>query len=290
MTTEYQIEYYTHNVYETQVTDAYFEFLVAPCKDATQEITKLHFTNTLGEELYFHSNPFGLQVACLRTIKPFTDFAFCMKATVEKVHHNPYNISQLSLKEEQSSLLSRDFYIDHHLYLEYSKYTTISDVYSDLILYRKTDQSIFDFLQQLNQYIYDMLEFDTDPTDVHTTPDEVIFLKKGVCQDYSHLFLAMARKNRIPCRYVSGYLNQGNTNFVGAAVMHAWAEAFIPGHGWHGFDPTNNLLADLNHIKAAHGADYSDCSPLKGVLKTIGSHTMDYQVKVIPHVMENAQQ
>jgi transglutaminase-like putative cysteine protease len=276
-------------VYEKQVTDAYFEFIVAPYKDVTQEVTRLSFTNTLGEEIYFHSNPFGFQVACVRTVKPFTDFAFCMKATVEKVQHNPYIFSQLSLEEEQSMLLSRDFYIDHHWFLEYSKYTTISDVYTDHILYRRQEQPVFEFLRQLNEYIYDMLEFDTDPTDVHTTADEVIFLKKGVCQDYTHLFLMMARKNQIPCRYVSGYLNPGKTNFLGTAVMHAWAEAFIPGHGWLGFDPTNNLLADVNHIKAAHGADYSDCSPIKGVLKTVGSHTTDYQVKVIPHVLESAQ-
>jgi transglutaminase-like putative cysteine protease len=285
MTTEYQIEYYTHNVYESQVTDAYFEFMVAPCKDASQEVTKLRFTNTLGEELYFHSNPFGFQVACLRTAKPFTDFAFCMKATVEKAHHDPFAVSELPMEEEQAILSARDFYIDYHLYLEYSRYTTISDVYADLILNRRRDQQVFGYLQELNQYIYALLEFDPDPTDVHTTADEVIFLKKGVCQDYTHLFLAMARRNRIPCRYV----NQGKPSLVGTEVMHAWAEAFIPGHGWHGFDPTNNRLADANHIKAAHGVDYSDCSPLRGVLKTIGSHTTDYQVKVESHVLESAQ-
>lgn len=109
MTTEYQIEYYTHNVYEKQVTDAYFEFIVAPCKDVTQEVTKVNFTNSLGEELYIHSNPFGFQVACLHSIKPFTDLVFCTRATVEKVHYNPYEFSQLSVEDEQSILLRRVF-------------------------------------------------------------------------------------------------------------------------------------------------------------------------------------
>ena len=130
-----------------------------------------------------------------------------------------------------------------------------------------------------------MLSFDPDPTDVHTTVNEVIALKKGVCQDYAHLFIAMARKNHIPCRYVSGYLNQGST-LMGSAVMHAWVEAFIPGHGWHGFDPTNNLLADVNHIKVAHGVDYSDCGPIKGILKTTGGNTTKYYTKVIPQALQ----
>lgn len=285
MTTEYQIEYYTHNKYEMQVNDAYFEFMVAPCKDATQEVINLSFHNSLGEEVYFHGNPFGFQVGCIRTVKPFTDFIFSMKATVEKLHYNPYTINQVSIEEELSIVSTLDFYIDHHLYLEFSKYTTISDASSTYVLLRKPDQTVFDYLTQLNQHIYTLLEFDPVPTHVHTTADEVIALKKGVCQDYCHVFIAMARKNRIPCRYISGYLNQGDSKFVGSAVMHAWVEAFIPGHGWHGFDPTNNLLADMNHIKVAHGTDYSDCSPIKGVLKTTGSHSTEYQVKVIPNVL-----
>jgi transglutaminase-like putative cysteine protease len=108
---------------------------------------------------------------------------------------------------------------------------------------------------------------------------EAIDLGKGVCQDFTHLFVAIARKNRIPCRYVSGYLNQGG-GVVGAAAMHAWVEAFVPGNGWHGFDPTNNLLIDKNYIKTAHGVDYSDCSPIKGVLQTSGENHTKYQVKV----------
>jgi transglutaminase-like putative cysteine protease len=133
-----------------------------------------------------------------------------------------------------------------------------------------------------------MLKFDPEPTNVHTTATEVLELGKGVCQDYTHIFLAIARRNRIPCRYVSGYLNQGG-KLMGSAVMHAWAETYIPGYGWCGFDPTNNLMADSNYIKAAHGSDYSDCSPIKGVLKTSGYHRTDYQVKVIstiPNIME----
>ncbi|WP_192821318.1 transglutaminase family protein [Rufibacter sp. LB8] len=129
--------------------------------------------------------------------------------------------------------------------------------------------------------MYDLLEFDPEPTDVHTPVSEVLELKRGVCQDFTHLFLALARLSKIPCRYVSGYLNQG-LNLTGTAVMHAWAEAYLPGFGWQGFDPTNNLLADSNYNKAANGTDYGDCSPLKGVLKTNGGQETKYHVKVHP--------
>jgi transglutaminase-like putative cysteine protease len=284
MNTIYQIEYHTQNTYEKVVKEALFEFIVTPCRNTTQETTQLTFYNSLGEEIYHYNNTFGFQLARIRSVKPFKEFEFRMKATVQKIHQNPYAFDSIPIEEEIALLSSSDFYIDHHIYLESTIYTTISDAYMAHILYRQ-QESIFDYLSQLNQYVYDMLAFDPDPTDVHTTVNEVIGLKKGVCQDYAHLFIAIARKNRIPCRYVSGYLNQGGT-LMGSAVMHAWVEAFIPGHGWHGFDPTNNLLADMNHIKVAHGVDYSDCSPIKGVLKTTGGNTTTYHTKVIPQELQ----
>jgi transglutaminase-like putative cysteine protease len=177
-------------------------------------------------------------------------------------------------------LLSRDFFIDYHVYLGGGTYTTIDANLNDRVMKRPAEQPIYEFLQELNQHVYHLLEFDPEPTHVHTTVSEVMGLGRGVCQDYTHLFIAVARQNRIPCRYVSGYLNQGGS-LVGSAQMHAWAEAYVPGYGWQGFDPTNNLLADINHIKTAHGTDYSDCSPLKGMLKTSGGHKTTYGVKVI---------
>jgi hypothetical protein len=290
MATEYHILYQTHNHYEAPVTEALFEFLVAPCQDNTQKVTSISFQNSLGQEVYYHGNPFGFYNSCIRSVKPFTEFDFTMKATVEKTLPRLI-INPIPFEEEQALLNSRDFYIDHHLYLGFTKYTSILESYHQRLLNRQLKQPVFDYLNQLNQFVHEILEFDPEPTNVHTTASEVFNLGKGVCQDYTHLFLAVARLNRIPCRYVSGYLNQGGS-LVGSAVMHAWVEGYIPGNGWFGFDPTNNLLAGADHIKAAHGVDYSDCSPIRGILKTNGQNRTTYQVQVVPHEiqeMESAQ-
>ncbi len=280
MSNTYQVKYQTHNKYEASVTEALFELLVAPCQNETQVVRDLVYRNSLGEQIFRHRNSFGFDLASIRSVKPFTDFEFAMTATVEKKVPNLAPLAPLSVEDEQAMLTSMDFYIDHHLYLGDSRFTLIGDDNIDKVLNRQKEQPVYDYLLQLNQRIYAMLEYDPEPTHVHTTVDEVLELGRGVCQDYAHLFLAMARRNRIPCRYVSGYLNQGG-ELMGSAVMHAWAEAYVPGSGWHGFDPTNNLLADQNHIKAAHGCDYNDCSPIKGVLKTSGEHKTSYGVKVV---------
>jgi len=286
----YDIEYHTHNSYETPVNEATFAFLVAPTQDALQTVSNLSYTNSLGEEGYLFRNAFGFPIKCIRSTKRFTQFDFSMTAQVEKKPNLFISNGQLSVEQEQEILSSGKILIDYHLYLGFNNYTTLNPAFYDRVLFRQEDQTTFDFLQRLNAQIYKMLKYDPEPTHVHTTVNEVLQLGRGVCQDYVHLFLAMARLNKIPCRYVSGYLNQGG-ELVGSAVMHAWIEAYLPQQGWFGFDPTNNLLTDINYIKAAHGADYSDCSPIKGVLRTSGENKTAYGVKVIPVPMEeNSQQ
>jgi transglutaminase/protease-like cytokinesis protein 3 len=289
MTADYLIEYYTHNMYEKAVGEAFFEFLVAPCPEATQQIKDIQYWCSLPGQIFHHANPYGFETAKLRAVNPFTEFEFRMKAHMEKTYEVPRNLQPLSPEEELFQLASRVFIIDHYHLLEFTRFTTITDEHASWVRYKPRKQPLFHFLQEVNNYIYSKLEFDPEPTNVHTIASEVIDLGKGVCQDYTHLFLAIARKNRIPCRYVSGYLNQGGT-LSGSAAMHAWAEAFIPGYGWCGFDPTNDLLVDINYIKAAHGTDYSDCSPIKGVLKTTGSHQTTYHVKVIQQTRESGTQ
>jgi transglutaminase-like putative cysteine protease len=284
MNKQYQILYHTHNSYEAPVKEATFAFLVSPCQDANQSIRNLSFHNSLGEESFQYRNAFGFEVKCIRSTKSFKEFGFEMTAEVEKKPNSFISDGLLTVEQEQVILDSQSTFIDHHLFLGFNKYTTILPALIERVLFRQQGQPVFDFLQQLNTYIYKMLAFDPEPTHVHTTVNEVLELGRGVCQDYTHLFLTMARHNKIPCRYVSGYLNQGG-NLLGSAVMHAWVEAFLPQQGWFGFDPTNNLMVDVNYIKVAHGADYSDCSPIKGVLRTKGDHKTDYGVKVIPTIM-----
>lgn len=273
--------YQTQNTYEATVKEAFFSFLVLPCQDQTQRLRTYSFSNSLEAEVFHHSNPFGFDVTCLRASQSFTHFEFCMKAVVEKSFALfPYG-SNMTVAQEQALLHDHNFFLDYHLFLGTGRYTQLNPKHYPKLLFRGENQTVYEYLQQLNNHLYQLLEFDPEPTHVCTTANEVLEIGRGVCQDFTHLFIGIARLNKIPCRYVSGYLNQG-LNLTGTAVMHAWAEAYIPGFGWQGFDPTNNLLADVHYIKAAHGTDYNDCSPIKGMLRTNGGHTTDYGVKITP--------
>ena len=99
---------------------------------------------------------------------------------------------------------------------------------------------------------------------------------KGVCQDHTHVFLACVRHLGLPARYVSGYLNSADQGHV---ASHAWAEVWIGGR-WVGFDVSNSVGADQGHIRLAHGLDYDDASPVRGVRIGGGNETLDSYAKV----------
>jgi len=129
--------------------------------------------------------------------------------------------------------------------------------------------------------------YDGKATNVDTTPKEAFKLKRGVCQDFSHIMITALRSLGIPAGYVSGFLRTipppGKERLEGADAMHAWVRVWCGGTvGWIELDPTNDIPAGTDHIVVAYGRDYSDVAPVIGVLKSYGSQKIDQAVDVIP--------
>jgi transglutaminase-like putative cysteine protease len=143
-------------------------------------------------------------------------------------------------------------------------------------------EAVTDLMQRIHAHF----EFDPDATTVSTSVDEVLYQRRGVCQDFAHLMLACLRGHGLPARYVSGYLltdpPEGQPRLMGVDASHAWVAAYSPGTGWVEFDPTNNQLADKRYITLAWGADFADVVPLRGVILGGGTQDMDVSVSVIP--------
>lgn len=138
----------------------------------------------------------------------------------------------------------------------------------------------------LMEKIFREFDFDADATQVATPLVEVLERRRGVCQDFAHLMLACLRSRGLAARYVSGYLltqpPPGQPRLIGADASHAWVSVYCPRHGWVDFDPTNNILPDLEHITLGWGRDFSDVSPLRGVILGGGSHDPEVRVTVMP--------
>ena len=141
-------------------------------------------------------------------------------------------------------------------------------------------------LSDLTLRIYRDFKFDKRATTVATPLDTVFKNRRGVCQDFAHFGIACLRSLGLPARYVSGYLEtfpaKGKKRLVGADASHAWLAVWCPGHGWIDADPTNNVLPGVRHITVAWGRDFSDVSPLRGVVVGGGEHELKVSVDVAP--------
>ena len=139
-------------------------------------------------------------------------------------------------------------------------------------------------VSDLMRRIHDDFRYDKRATTIATPIEEVWAKRHGVCQDFAHIAIACLRSLGLAARYVSGYLRTypaaGRRRLVGADASHAWFSVYCPGTGWADFDPTNDVLPTGDHITIAVGRDFSDVSPLSGILTGGGEHEMRVSVDV----------
>jgi transglutaminase-like putative cysteine protease len=128
------------------------------------------------------------------------------------------------------------------------------------------------------------IEYVPNSTRVDSTVDEVLASRKGVCQDFSHLSIALLRHFGLPARYVSGYLAPVSNGDMDPAVSatHAWIEVLLPQVGWIGFDPTHHSETGQRHIRIAVGRDYADVPPTRGVFKGGAASTLAVAIVISP--------
>ncbi|MAU72829.1 MAG: transglutaminase [Pseudozobellia sp.] len=279
MPTEYAITYSCENKYENKVRGAHWQFLIIPQTNSSQEVISIEFTNSLLETESYSINGLGFKTIRLKTRKSFKSARFRAKMRVLKSEVNPFDFPlENNAEESYKELKSLNFRVDHEAFLKKTDLTTLPET-STSLWSLDTSQTVFTNLQNLNKVVNAYLTFQPSTTTASSTLEAVISKRNGVCQDFAHLFCALARMNGIPSRYVSGFLHQGS-GYFGDSQMHAWAEAFIPKIGWVGFDPCNDLLAGTDYIKVSHGKDYRDCAPIRGVLFTTGKNETIYTVQV----------
>lgn len=143
--------------------------------------------------------------------------------------------------------------------------------------------------RDLTGRIHADFEYAAQATDASTPALESLRLRRGVCQDFAHVMVGCLRSLGLAARYVSGYLltepPPGQPRLVGADASHAWVSVWVPGelgHEWFDLDPTNDRAAGEDYVTLALGRDYSDISPLRGVIQGGERHVPHVAVTVEP--------
>lgn len=155
-----------------------------------------------------------------------------------------------------------------------------NEIYAILNEIDYTNKSIIEIAQQCNAYIFNNFTYSKGITNIETTIDEILEIRKGVCQDFAHVLLQLLRTAGIPSRYVSGYICPNEGGLRGEGATHAWVEIYSPNQGWLGLDPTNNIWTMDNHVKLSVGRNFYDCTLVKGTFKGLSKQTLSVSVSI----------
>ncbi|MDQ0640100.1 transglutaminase-like putative cysteine protease [Pedobacter sp. W3I1] len=275
----FKIKHITNYKYELPVRDSANQIILFPIKDDFQKVVK-HDLNISGSpEIEIFIDYYGNEVGTFTQNEPHTQLKIFSKVSVE-TFPKPLPQDDMFSSEQWNSLSTLKFDVLYIDYLRQESFNGITQLKETALNLKNTEDTPYQTAIKYCAHVFNNFEYIKGVTAVDTTIDEILNLKAGVCQDFAHVLTAMLRLTGIPARYVSGYICPNRDGMRGEGATHAWAEAYLPGYGWLGLDPTNNCIANENHVRLAVGRYFADCSPVKGVYKGGFEHIMEVNVSV----------
>ena len=253
-----EIVHSTRYRYSGPIAETVMEVRLRPMDGNGQRCLEFRLELSHGIEPRMYEDGFGNKVHYFNLVKPHSGLSIVSRSTVE---------TGLGPDAEPGEELVLDFLRFRHPVTDVEGVRSLATRHS--INDRSSPVAIEFALDELTQTIAREFTYDRTVTNVYSAVEDVLALRAGVCQDFAHLFIAAARVMGVPARYVSGYIHTPGEKVV--AASHAWAEAWVAGRGWIGFDATHPVRTTPNHVRLAVGRDYTDAAPTRGVY--VGSAT-----------------
>ncbi len=284
----YKITHNTQYSYNSLVNLCHNEARLTPQSFAQQVCTQSKFTVDPEPTSYRERKDFFGNTVCYFSIqRPHQDLSVTVTSYVEVKDRETYQ----DIDEKVTWEVVRDrLHTDQDAeILEMRQYVFDSPMIQkmpELRAYAESsfikEWSLLEVVEDLIERLYKDFVYDSDFTTIATPLTEVIKHRRGVCQDFAHLGIGCLRSMGLAARYVSGYIETvaqpDQEQLVGGGASHAWFSVYLPDVGWIDFDPTNNQIPSNQHITVAWGRDYSDVTPLKGVVFGSGTHELSVSV------------
>ncbi|MFI1745193.1 transglutaminase family protein [Thalassobellus sediminis] len=273
------IKHITKYTYSDAIIDGATLTRLHPINDDYQKVASHLISITNNPYIESFTDAFNNRVGTFMVTDPHHELN--ITSEIEVITYNKlFPEDTIEVEKQWDELKSTKYNIDFIDFLRHKPFNGSQDI-DDLIAEKNlVTKTPYKAALEISQYIYENFKYIQGITDVNTPLDDVWQLKAGVCQDFTNVLLQMLRTLGIPARYVSGYICPSDDITRGEGATHAWIEAYIPFYGWLGIDPTNNTIANENHVRLAIGRDYNDCSPVKGVFKGTGEAQMQVTVEV----------
>ena len=274
----FKIVHITKYQYNWPIKESINEIRLFPHNFENQDVLQyeLHITNNPDVEI--SKDYYGNRVGNFNNLEAHSEMTIESRMSV-RVNHSLKipeidltTVADLEIEKQKSVLLLRLSYPE-----TIQKQNKINAILKKIDC---SDKPVIEIAQRCNQYIYENFTYTKGITNIETTVDEILTMKKGVCQDFAHVLLQLLRTVGIPSRYVSGYICPNESGLRGEGATHAWVEIYTPTQGWLGLDPTNNIWTMDNHIRLSVGKNFYDCTPVKGTFKGLARQTLSVSVSV----------
>lgn len=278
----FKVYHLTRFRYDSHVSESVMEVRMQPRTEGGQRCLRFELSTSPRSRVFAYQDPLGNVVHHFDIPARHRELTITAESVVEFV--STIEVPR-SVNDAVWTVLDDPALQDRHVdYLQPSRFATPSGALvafrDELEMDRRADP--LTTLRQLNARLFDAFEYAPQSTRVDSPIEEALEARRGVCQDFAHVMIALVRDLGIPCRYVSGYLfHKGGAHERSVeSASHAWVEAWLPDLGWVGFDPTNDTLAGNRHIRVAIGRDYADVPPTRGVFKGKARSELGVAVRV----------
>jgi transglutaminase-like putative cysteine protease len=281
----YSIRHVTTFRYEPAVRESVMEVRLQPRSEANQRCLSFTLDVTPSANITQYRDFAGNTVHHFDIAGAHREVKVSAQSTVQVQSVPAPRSSEAGDWADLDALTAGDDYWEMMLPSEFAHSgDSLEDLAKELRCERRGDP--LELLTELNEGIYELFSYVPNSTKVDSPIEDALRSRQGVCQDFAHIMIALVRKLRIPCRYVSGYLfhleENGRKDRSLEGASHAWVEALVPRLGWTAFDPTNNLIGGDRHIRVAIGRDYADVPPTRGVYKGEAQSELSVAVTVSP--------
>jgi len=262
-------------------------FRLAPAHDRLQQVRRHEVRISVDGAWRDYEDVFGNQVRRLLLEVPFTELVVEADSEVEVLDTDPLSYRPLHARTTFPLVFMpwheqvlRPYLLPTEL--PESELTELAEYAMSFV--ERNDADLLDTLVDINQTIHRDYRYTPNSTNLRTSPYEVYVNRRGVCQDFTNLFICLTRLLGLPARYVCGYVHAARLEDARQAqASHAWVQVYLPEVGWKGFDPTNGILTQTEHIRVAVGRNYRDATPTSGVIYVGGGgETLEVEVRVKP--------
>jgi transglutaminase-like putative cysteine protease len=280
--------------YDQPIERSVHNLHLRPMDDGKQTVLFYRLKVTPEVQPVEYEDVFGNWATRFTVDHPYTELIIEAESLVEVLDVDPFAFARLPIRPPSFPLVWMPWertMLAPYLTPEELPDTQLREIYDYAMGFvDRNGGDLMETLFAINLSLYHDFRYVPGSTCVTTSPYRVLHSRQGVCQDFANLFICMARLLGIPARYVCGYVYTGNAGLARAAsdASHAWAQLYIPSIGWKGFDPTNGVLPQLDHVRVAYGRHFRDATPTAGTLygAAAAGETMTVDVEVADAMME----